>query len=548
MAVRSIRRPESTMLRMLPAGAALVFLLWAAPAMADTENLDIPPAAPAMANPDPPQMQDPVLWTRTLYGVIPQDAGTHRLVVWCSGDALLYSLSLYIPGEGNRYSVGADSIQLNGMALDHRGYSAEGDLRTDLLQGGPIMLQGGSLPLVLPEHGSLMVPVVVTGEGAAARTVVDMSYVSGPQTTCSLDSFEPEMVGAVFPDEAFGDVMRASVGVGVDDFNAYLEGTGADWRLEPEMHTTNDIVQTIVELQEAGIRTHLGFPASHELEALAKGYPDHLAVSCCATVGSLDADDRIFRAAPSDTQMGMQLARLMQHNGIDVLLPVWRTNDSWETGYRNSVAGAFLELGGTVDRGVAVEGGEDITIEGGESTARVADRVAERIASLTEMHGTGRVAVFVAIYEEAALLTEISQHEEARDARWFGTDYAVGTTLYTGEGSVPEFASAVGYTALQVAVSGSAAGVSPALAEAAGRPTNHDMLAAYESAWILGLAMAHAQSSDPGRLAEAIPYVADRYSGTLGPMTMDPNGDLAADAFEVWSVRGGEWILMGVME
>ncbi|MCE2509210.1 MAG: hypothetical protein J4G04_07970 [Nitrosopumilaceae archaeon] len=86
------------------------------------------------------------------------------------------------------------------------------------------------------------------------------------------------------------------------------------------MHTTNDIVQTIVELQEAGIRTHLGFPASYGLEALAEGYPDHLAVRCCATVGSLDADDRIFRAAPSDTQMGMQLARLMQHNGIDVLL------------------------------------------------------------------------------------------------------------------------------------------------------------------------------------------------------------------------------------
>ena len=242
------------------------------------------------------------------------------MVVWCSGDALLYSLGLYIPGEGNRYSVAADSIRLNGMALNHPGYSGEGDLRTDLLQGGPVTLEGGALPLVLPGHGSLMVPVVVTGEGAAVRAVVDMSYVSGPHTTCSLDSFEPEMVGAVFPDEPFGYVMRASVGVGVDDFNVYLEGTGAGWRLEPEVHTTHDIAQAITDLQEAGIRTHLGFPASYELEALAAGYPDHLAVSCCATVGSLDADDRIFRTAPSDTQMGIQLARLMQHNGIDVLL------------------------------------------------------------------------------------------------------------------------------------------------------------------------------------------------------------------------------------
>ena len=38
----------------------------------------------------------------------------------------------------------------------------------------------------------------------------------------------------------------------------------------------------------------------------------------------------------------------------------------------------------------------------------------------------------------------------------------------------------------------------------AGRPANHDMLAAYESVWVLGLAMMHTQSSDPGRLAETI--------------------------------------------
>ncbi len=548
MAGRSIREGQAAyILRVLPAGAALVLLLSAAPALADLDDLEIPRAVPVAPDTTPPQMQDPTLWTQAVYGDIPQDAGTHRMVVWCSGDALLYSLGLYIPGEGNRYSIAADSIRLNGMALDHPGYSGEGNLRTDLLQGGPITLEGGALPLVLPGHGSLMVPVVVTGEGAAVRAVVDMSYVSGPDTTCSLDSFEPEMVGAVFPDEVFGYVMRASVGVGVDDFNVYLEGTGAGWSLEPEVHTTHDIAQAITDLREAGIRTHLGFPASYELEALATGYPDHLAVSCCATVGSLDVDDRIFRTAPSDTQMGIQLARLMQHNGIDVLLPVWRTHDLWVVGYRNSVAGAFLDLGGTVDEGVVVEDGEDI-VNDSEDTARVAARVAERIASLAETYGAGRVAVFVAVYEEAALLEEISQHEEARDARWFGVDYAVGTTLYTGEGSVPEFASDVGYTALQVAVSGSAADVSPALSEAAGRPANHDMLAAYESAWILGLAMAHTQSSDPGRLAGAIPYVADRYAGTLGPMAMDPNGDLAADAFEVWSVRGGEWTLMGIME
>ena len=533
--VNPIRRRARHWHEMYLLAVAAALALWAAPALAE---LEIPPAAPAAPAADAPRPQEPALWTQTLYHTIPQDADMHRLVVWCDGDALLYSLSVYVHGEGNRYGVEADSIRLNGLALDHRGHSAEGELRADLLAGPDIRLTGGSLPLVLPGHGSLMIPVGVAGE-EAARVLVDMTYVSGLHTECSLDSFEPGMVGAFFPDYMFGDVMRVSTEAGLADFNSYLEDTGAGWRLEPDVRVALNSTRAVGELRDAGIRTYLGFPAAGSLLELAAGNPDDLAVSCCATVGLLDADDHIFRTAPSDTTLGLQLARLITYNGMDVLLPVWRPHDSWEDGYVDAVSDAFSRLGGTVDGGVAVESGGD--------PAALAARLADRINMLSDEHGADRVAVFVAMTGEAALLENISKYDEAWSVGWFGNDYIVGEDAYVGEGTIPEFASAVGYAALQVEFSERAADIAPALEEAVGRPPNHDMLAAYESAWILGLAMMYAQSSDPGRLAEAIPHVAARYTGTLGPMALDANGDLAADSFGVWQVRDGAWTLAGIM-
>lgn len=521
---------------MLPVGAALMLLF---PTLVSAE-LDIPSAAPTMAHVAHTHTQDTTLWTQTMYGHIPQNAGTHRLVVWCDDSALLYSLNLYLPGTNNTYTVDANSIRLNGVALNHYKYSAAGDLRTDLLQGGPLTLE--MRPLALSEHGSLMMPIRVAG-GESARIVVDMTYVAGPHTTCGLGSFEPSLVGEVFVDDFFGGLMHTIIEIGTADFNEYLDAKEAGWRLEPETHITRDIDSTIEELSAVGIQTYLGFPDTSSLQKLAD--TEYLVVSCCATSRDLDREDRIFRTAPSDEQLGTQMAHLMRHNGADVLLIVWRTNDVWETGYRNSVADAFAELGGIVDEGIGVTDDQMITIRGGADATQVAAHIIERVSYLTETHGADNVAVFVATYGEAALLEAISQYEEALTVRWFGTDYVVGTT-YTK--SVFDFASAVEYTALQVKTPALADEIRPILADAAGQPTNHDMLAAYESVWILGLAMEYAQSSDPARLAAAIPYIADRYSGTLGPMTLDSNGDLLAGSYEVWSVHDRVWVLVGVME
>ena len=229
----------------------------------------------------------------------------------------------------------------------------------------------------------------------------------------------------------------------------------------------------------------------------------------------------------------------MWHNGIRVLVQVW-TDDIWNNGYRDDVAEAFAGLGGTVDGGIMQEAGSRL--------GELGPQIRDRIISLADAHGAGTVAVFSLPTDDMAFLEAMSSQDGAETVRWFGTDYTARDARYLKNPAISEFASETGYTTLQV--EGSGAGldaIRQALAEATDKATTHDMLAAYESAWIMGLAIQHTQSTDPDRLREAIPHVALRHQGTLGQMALDPNGDLLAPAVKVWSVHDNEWVLAGTM-
>ena len=491
--------------------------------------------------------QEAVLWSQTFHAAIPHSDGpaTHKLVLGCTGDALLYSMNLYVSEGSGKYTIRSDSVRLDGAVVDHAGYLHRDEIRTDIVRSDPVRLGAEAFPLVLSGSGSLMIPIETTNGASGASVVVDVNYVSGSQTVCSLDMFEPTEVGGLFPLGAdfggFGSIMLESTMAGVADFNSYLEEAGEDWRLEVAVHDTvgADIPELSDGLSAEGVTVYLGPPDFAGLVELKEHNPGAVALSCCGTSSHLDEPDGVFRTAPSDGRLGADLARLMWHNGIRVLLPVW-TDDPWSNIYRNDVAASFAELGGIVDNGIMQDAGMPLGDLGAE--------IRDRIVSLADAHGDDGVAVFSLPTEDLAFLEAMSAHQDAERARWFGTDYTARDARYTESPAVSGFASATGYTALQVEGSGpNLEAVRQNLTEATGRVATHDMLAAYESAWILGLAIQHSQSTDPERLRDAIPYVAQRHFGTLGPMVLDANGDLSPSGIEVWSVHDGEWVRVGVM-
>lgn len=514
--------------------AMVISTAWASPQMLDIpeSSLDLPASPAGMGH------------TMTLNSDIMQialpptdDSTTYRLVVWCTDDALLYLADLFVPIKGA--SLGSDSIRLNGVSTHHTAHTSAADMRIDVAK------TLGS-PVVLTYTGSLMIPVQVPSGTPSTLASIEVVYVSGRGSACHLDIFEPQPVGLLFPTSItfsnFASIMLVSAQAGIDDFNQYLADTGSDWQLETITRDPDiESIQTIVDdLTDEGIEAYLGPPSATGLQQLALHDSDVVAVSCCGTSSFLDIEDHIFRTSPSDSALASQLARLIIYNDMRVLLPVW-VNDDWNNSYREDLIGHFKSLGGTVDEGVMVHPSEGL--------AGAAEQIGDRIRSLADTHGADSVAVFSLPFEHLAFLEAMAAQEGADTVRWFGTDFTARDSKLIQSDTANQFVSATGYTSLQVPSGGTHADtIREELTASTGKVANHDMLASYESAWILGLAIQHTQSMDSDRLADAIPRVAQWHSGTLGPMLLDSNGDLASTSFEVWSVHDGQWVLAGIMD
>ena len=67
-----------------------------------------------------------------------------------------------------------------------------------------------------------------------------------------------------------------------------------------------------------------------------------------------------------------------------------------------------------------------------------------------------------------------------------------------------------------------------------GRVPTTSQASAYDSVWLLGLAMERTQGIDVAALAEAIPEVAAEYTGAIGSTRLNEYGDLAQTNYGIW--------------
>ena len=75
-----------------------------------------------------------------------------------------------------------------------------------------------------------------------------------------------------------------------------------------------------------------------------------------------------------------------------------------------------------------------------------------------------------------------------------------------------------------------------------GRPAGPYALAAYDAAWVAGLALAEA---GPGGAAGAVPGAAAGHGGALGDVELNAAGDLASASYDAWAVVDGAWAVTG---
>ncbi|HJJ23402.1 MAG TPA: ABC transporter substrate-binding protein [Nitrosopumilus sp.] len=334
---------------------------------------------------------------------------------------------------------------------------------------------------------------------------------------------------------------------GVVEFNKHLEEIGAPWHLKmvSEDSATSPVIalEKLSSLNAKGISIVVGPETSSNIRNI-KGYSDSnnmLLVSCCSSAPALAIpNDSVFRLVPDDSNQGAALGKLIQHEEIKVLIPVWR-GDTWGDGLQEAASNSFTERGGQVDEGIRYN---PESPEFSASTSLLAEKVQEYV----DEYGKENVGVLFLGFAEILQFTQsAAEHEVLDDVRWFGPGANTKEHKLIDDPIGLEFSTNVQFTTVQVAASKNPTyeKVQAHLIKTLGKTPNTFVHSSYDAVWIIGLAMLETQSSDVSIIKEAIPGIAESYSGAIGSTKLNAAGDLAQANYEVWGIRGGEWIKLG---
>jgi len=335
--------------------------------------------------------------------------------------------------------------------------------------------------------------------------------------------------------------------LGVVDFNNHLEKLGAGWNLKmvSEDSATSPVIalEKLTSLNAKGISIVVGPETSSNIRNI-KGYSDSnnmLLVSCCSSAPALAIpNDSVFRLVPDDSNQGTALAKLIQHEGIEVLVPVWRA-DTWGDGLSDATTGSFVERGGKIDEGVRYNP------ESPEFSASTS-LLAEKVRGYVDEYGAEKVAVsFLGFAEILQFTQSASEHDVLDDVRWFGSGANTKEHKLIDDPIGLEFSTNMQFTTVQVAVTKNPIyeRVQAHLTEELGRTPNTFVHSSYDAVWIIGLAMLQTQTTDVSTIKTVIPDIAEHYYGAIGPTKLNEAGDLAQADYEVWGIRGEEWVLLG---
>ena len=334
---------------------------------------------------------------------------------------------------------------------------------------------------------------------------------------------------------------------GVEEFNKFLQEIGQEWHLKmvSEDSATNPVIalEKLTALNAKGIGIVVGPETSSNIRNI-KGYSDSnnmLLVSCCSSAPALAIpNDSVFRLVPDDRNQGTALAKLMRHEGIEVLVPVWR-GDTWGDGLSAATTKSFAERGGTVDEGVRYNP------ESPEFSASTS-LLASNVRGYVEEYGSDKVAVlFLGFAEVLQFMQSAHEHDILDDVRWFGPGANTKEHKLIDDPIGLEFSTNVQFTTVQFAASKNPIydKVQARLTESLGVEPNTFVHSSYDAVWIIGLAILETQSTDVSVIKAKIPEIANNYSGAIGPTKLNEAGDLAQADYEVWGIRDAHWAHLG---
>src|SRR5947208_13806104 len=209
-------------------------------------------------------------------------------------------------------------------------------------------------------------------------------------------------------------------------------------------HDPSKALEAIQDLDKLGVQIIIGPQTSSEVRMIKPFADAHniLVISQGSTASSLSiAGDNIFRLCPDDVLEAKAIVALMQHDGIQAIVPLWR-NDAGNNGLHDSVKAQFEALGGTVTQGFQYE----------QKTTNFSDATSSIESHITNLQGGGTqastIAVYLAAFDEVVDVFHNVQSNPNATAllpprHWYGSDGVALSAALTGDANVATFEASV---------------------------------------------------------------------------------------------------------
>ena len=381
---------------------------------------------------------------------------------------------------------------------------------------------------------------------AIAALVAMAASVGGCASTPNVPQEREVLLGGLFSLtgnwSTLGQNSRAAMEFAVEDVNQYLAGNAAGVRFVAAIEDTR--LEPVLALEKArvlrarGAQLLIGPQSSAEV-ALLKPFVDEndlLLVSPSSTAGMLAIPgDNVYRFTPADSVEGVAVSALMWEDGIRAVVPV-RRNDPGNAGLVSAVRAAFPGHGGSVVEGVTYDAG---TRDFSATVTALRTQLEQAIAR----HGTGRVAVYLAAFDEVVALFASAQADPVLGSvRWYGSDAVAQSAALLDNRPAAEFAIRTGYPNPVFGLDEGARDIWEPLVQRIRARTNLEpdafALGVYDAVWVVARGyVASGATLSIDRLKQAFMTAARSGFGATGWTVLNESGDRRYGDFDFWAIR-----------
>ncbi|HIE23582.1 MAG TPA: ABC transporter substrate-binding protein [Candidatus Korarchaeota archaeon] len=354
----------------------------------------------------------------------------------------------------------------------------------------------------------------------------------------------------------YGEDIKAAYEVAEKDVNDFLKKAGAKWHIKLIHEDTASTPEVALEKFESlvgkGVKIVLGpmmSPACASIRSYAEAH-NVIFISPSSTAVELSIPgDNLFRFCAIDDLQGPAIASTVFSSGITHLVSCYLDND-WGAGLDKSTCDKFESLGGTVIEHISWS---PETIE----FSPIAEEIDAAVKNaLNSGLSYDKIGVLLISYRQVLSIFEVaSEYPDLSKVRWFGTD---GTVMIPeladieGHPTETEFALKTNFTSTMFKIPMTRAywHVHDEIVKKLGREPTIYAYDAYDSVWIVALALSVVNEYDAMKVKEILPKIADIYVGASGDIMLNENGDLSIADYSLWrpiaTADGYEWTEVGV--